>query len=359
MKKYLIKLISLFCAITLLSSCANSNILRTKKVSSDLTQTSVIKEKSLENTEEYEGFLSSFKESFVTPGLFEGVIPQGICYDKYNKSFIISGYYENEKLPSVIMIVDANTKELTSYHPLKSLDDSDYCGHAGGIAASGSHIYITSSSTCYLISIDSLNATENGAPVKFESNFKLTTKGSFATISSDILWVGDFIESDEKEREKAERITTLESGETLYAYCEGYILKDGLPDSSKINSTSDGYIPDYMLAIPEQVQGMSFTKSGNILLTTSYGRKNNSVIYVFEDVLISDRVGTINIDSMEIDLLACSSLLLKEKIIAPPMIEGATEGNDGIYVVFESGASKYRSHRGKNPTDMVYKSTIE
>ena len=69
-----------------------------------------------------------------------------------------------------------------------------------------------------------------------------------------------------------------------------------------------------MLAIPEQVQGMSFTLSGKIIFSTSYGRKNNSKIYVYDDVLLTERVGTYKIEETEIDLLACSSDLLKETI---------------------------------------------
>ena len=44
---------------------------------------------------------------------------------------------------------------------------------------------------------------------------------------------------------------TLDSGETFYAYCEGYKLENGLPSQEKINSDGTGYIPDYFLAIPD------------------------------------------------------------------------------------------------------------
>ena len=113
------------------------------------------------------------------------------------------------------------------------------------------------------------------------------------------------------------------------------------------------------MAIPEQVQGMSFTLSGKIIFSTSYGRKNNSKIYVYDDVLLTERVGTYKIEETEIDLLACSSDLLKETIIAPPMAEGITQGKKGQYIIFESGAEKYRNHRGKYPTDTAFKANIE
>ena len=159
--------------------------------------------------------------------------------------------------------------------------------------------------------------------------------------------------------EEAKKITTLTSGETFYAYCEGYALKDGLPDIKKINSENNGYIPDYMLAIPEQVQGMCFTHSGKLIFSTSYGRKNNSKNYVYEDVLLSERVGFYTIDGTEIDLLACGSDLLSKTIVAPPMAEGIVQVDSSQYIIFESGAEKYRNHRGKYPTDTAFKGNIE
>ncbi len=359
MKKIAFKIICMCCCIATLASCTNSNILKTKDITTALTQTNVIIEPEINTAEQYEIFNKSFISDFTVPGLFEGVIPQGICYDGLSEAFIISGYYEDGIFPSVLMVVDAKSGTLKSYHPLKNIDNSDYFGHAGGIASSDDYIFITSDSCCYTISTAQLTKAKDNQPVSFEACFSLNTKGSFAGFDNGILWVGDFIESSDGERKNVERVTTLDSGETLYAYCEGYILKDGLPDVKKINSFANGYIPDYMLAIPEQVQGIAFTDSGKIIFSTSYGRKNDSYLYIYDDVLISERAGTVTVDKTEIDLLACSSELLYKKITLPPMAEGITEGIDGFYILFESGAEKYRNHRGKYPVDTVYKTDFE
>ena len=127
----------------------------------------------------------------------------------------------------------------------------------------------------------------------------------------------------------------------------------------KVNSDSSGYIPDYMLAIPEQVQGMAFTKTDKIIFSTSYGRKNNSKLYIYEDVLITEKSGTKNIDGKNVDLYACSNELLETDMVAPPMAEGLAEHPDGIYIIFESGAAKYRNGNGKYPVDTAFVTTIE
>ncbi len=359
MKNKTIKIIALLLALTLLCSCGNTRVLKTKDFTDKITQTAVVTKTDIKEIEAYKAFFKEFKADFTIPGLFEGIIPQGICYIGELDAYAISGYYEDGLLPSMIMLIDAKSGEFTKAFPLLNVDGEDYTGHAGGLTTSEDYIYITSESNCYICKIDSLKNLKNGDTLKFESNFKLNTFGSFACYNEGILWCGDFIESSDKGREIARKITTLGSGETFYAYCEGYILKDALPDVKKINSEATGYIPDYLLAIPEQVQGMSFTLSGKIIFSTSYGRKNNSKIYVFDDVLLADRVGIYQIEESEIDLLACSSDLLKETIIAPPMAEGITQGENGQYLIFESGAEKYRNHRGKYPTDTAFKADIE
>ena len=136
------------------------------------------------------------------------------------------------------------------------------------------------------------------------------------------------------------------------------MLKDGLPKIEKINSTHDGYVPDIMLAIPEQVQGMTRTLTGGFIFSTSYGRKNNSVIKVFNDVTEGDKVGTVTVDGNEIDLFVCDELEMKNSYVAPPMSQGIESVNGTIFLLFESGASKYRSGGGKNPVDTLFKAEL-
>ncbi len=359
MKKIAIKLSACVLALLMLSSCGNTKVIKTKKITDKITQTSVIEKTDIYEIEDYGTFFNNFKESFVVPGLYEGIIPQGICFDETTGYLLITGYYEDGLYPSMVMCVDQKTGKFISAHPLSNTEGEPYYGHAGGIAASQNTVYITTDSQCYTFSSSVLKETKNNEKIRFTGKFRLNTLGSFACISNNILWTGDFIESDDKEREKVTNVTTLNNGETFYAYCEGYILEDGLPAVNKINSDSNGYIPDYFLAIPEQVQGMAFTKTDKIIFSTSYGRKNDSKIYIFDDVLISEKVGTIKVDGKNVDLFACNNESLVKEIVAPPMAEGLAEHYDGIYLIFESGAEKYRSHGGKSPLENAFFTTIE
>lgn len=359
MKKIALKLSVCILSLVMLSSCGNVKVTRTKDITDKITQTSVIEKTDIYEIQDYGTFFNNFSESFVVPGLFEGIIPQGICYDETTGYLLITGYYEDGLYPSMVICVDQKTGEFVSAHPLANTEGEPYYGHAGGIASSSNTVYITSNSECYTFSSASIKELKNNEEIRFTGKFKLNTLGSFACINNNILWTGDFIESDDKEREKVSDVTTLNNGETFYAYCEGYILEDGLPSVKKINSDANGYIPDYYLAIPEQVQGMAFTKTDKIIFSTSYGRRNNSKIYVYDDVLITEKSATKKIDGKSIELYACNNEMLLKEIIAPPMAEGLAMHHDGVYLIFESGAAKYRNHRGKNPLENAFITNIE
>ena len=359
MKKITLKLSALFLALITLCSCTGTSVVRTKDITNNITQTPIIKKTNITEIEEYGTFFNNFSQSFIVPGLYEGIIPQGICFDETTGYLLISGYFEDALYPSMIMCVDQKTGKFVSAHPLSNTEGEPYYGHAGGIASSQNTVYLTTDSECYTFSSSVLKETKNSEEIRFTGKFKLNTRGSFACIHNNILWTGDFIESDDKERKKVTEVTTLNNGETFYAYCEGYILEDGLPSVKKINSASNGYIPDYYLAIPEQVQGMAFTKTDKIVFSTSYGRKNDSIIYIYDDILITEKSATKRIDGKNIDLYACNNEMLIKEITAPPMAEGLAIHYDGIYLIFESGAEKYRNHRGKNPVENAYFTTIE
>ena len=359
MKKRIICLLLTLSLLFSLCSCTSKDVVEEAEATSKITQSSVIKVNRLNENNNYSTFLKDFNESYLIPGLLEGVIPQGICYDETTGYLLISGYYEDGTFPSVIMVINESDGTFVNAYSLKTLEGKDYYGHVGGIASSKNTVYVVSDSECYTFPADELLKTVNTDYIQFHGHFKLNTKGSFACYYNETLWFGDFVESNEKALKDIHDITTLENGETFYAYCEGYLLTDGLPRVEKTNSDSSGYVPDYMLAIPQQVQGMAFTKTGKIIFSTSFGRKNDSKLYVFNDMLTGDSHGTKLIDGQEVEFYACSSEYFSNEIIAPPMSEGLANAPDRIYLAFESGATKYRCDGGKFPTETLFSTTME
>ncbi len=351
-KKKFAGLIFAFTILFSLCSC-NTNILKTKEPSDKIKQTEVLLDTEYDTCPDFKIFNDTFKEEFTVPGLFEGVIPQGICCDDDKGTVVISGYYEDEAFPSVVTVTDKETGKFIKSVSLKNADGSPFFGHAGGIAYSDGYFYITTLGEAFIFSGSDLYNSDNYGSITFTNNFKLNTSGSFCNISGGTLWAGDFVENSKKAHEDA-KVTTLSSGESFYAYCEGYKLTDGLPSTENLNSENTGYIPDYLMAIPDEVQGITVTPSGMFIFTTSYGRRNNSEIRIYRDILAGKKISAEKIDGKDVELIACSENFLKDKITAPPMAEGIDCSDGSIWIVFESGAAKYRSHGGKYPVDSVF-----
>ena len=57
--------------------------------------------------------------------------------------------------------------------------------------------------------------------------------------------------------------------------------------------------------------------------------------------------------------VACNNENKEKTITALPMSEGMTQSKYGVTLIFESGAEKYRQHRGKFPVDTTYIANIE
>jgi hypothetical protein len=157
----------------MLSSCSGRKILRTKEITDVISSTNVVLYDFLSENEEFKNYLNVFEASYRTPGLYEGIIPQGICYNFDKNWIIISGYYEDSLLPSMLMIIEADTGSFVKAVKLQNVDGSMYYGHAGGIASSGSYIFVTSDYSARTIAIETLEKAKNGDTVKFTSDFKI------------------------------------------------------------------------------------------------------------------------------------------------------------------------------------------
>ena len=352
---------SAFILAVILTACSLAScgkVVKTKDISDKLTQTKVILSELPSDRAEFSDFFGFSEPMFYAPGLLEGFIPQGLCCSSENALVIISGYYEDGALPSRLAVIDDTTGELKKSVALALPDGTAFTGHAGGAACSENTLYITCDSTAYYMPISTFKNAANGDTVLFEGSFALNTSGSFASFEDGVLWTGDFVEDSDEGRENAAHITGLDSGETLYAWCEGYKLVSGRPNEGRRNGAGTGYIPDCLLAIPSEVQGITRLSDGRFVFCASYGRKNNSALIICKNLFLSDASGTRTIDGEGVPLYCFSEDTYEKTYAAPPMAEGIDRAGEKEYLLFESGASLYRSGGGKYPTDFVFELDI-
>lgn len=276
------------------------------------------------------------ENAFAVPGLDTDFVPQGISYVDLLEKFAISGYMYGKTGESRIYLVDPQTDEY-KYVVLK-----DFYAHAGGIAANGNDIWISSGGglkkesdtnsygTVYHLTVDVLNNAENGSAIEFDGKFKTETKGSFAYASEDMLWVGEFYTSG-----GGNEVNPKHYYGKNHAIVCGYKLPLDVDYSLNLP-----LVPDVVLSIPDKVQGMATDADGNIYFSTSYGRHNNSALYIFNNYSLWNK-SSIEVMNSSVDFYTPHDSSQLAKIKMPTLMEGIDYKNGQLYILFESGAKEY------------------
>lgn len=282
-------------------------------------------------------------------------IPQGMSYCADTGLVYISAYYKADAVPSVIMALDEERGELVAEYRLYHTDGRPFVSHVGGLAAAEDHLYVSAaldndgSYSVAIIPLEDL-PTEGSHDITVEKTVSLPVSPSFLSYSQGILWVGNFYyPSANYDLSTGMNFTTGTADGDFGCYILGFVLEDGstLGGAAGISPT-----PDYTLVAPDRIQGMVYCEDGTVLLSQSYGRRNNSTLLRY-DLALDETENTISVDGSLVPAFLLDSRALREAIIAMPMTEGLTISDDGsILVLFESGAVAYND--GKYRTDHIW-----
>ncbi len=275
-------------------------------------------------------------ELFEIPGLDEDFVPQGMCFVESINSFAISGYLPDDENGNArfsrIYLVNGETDEV------KCFIINNYSGHAGGIASSGDDIWVSSGGskssdgTVYHLSASYLDSLSSDSVIDFDGSFKVKTKGSFLYCSDDTLWVGEFYNND-KDSNK--------TNESHY-YGKNHALACGYSLPLTVDySENKKLAPDVLISIPDKAQGMAVTDSGDVIFSCSYGRKNDSTLYIFDNYLNWDEAEASVFGKDGIPVYIADDEVLKGKLKMPTLMEGLDYCDGSLYIVFESGATTY------------------
>ena len=310
------------CSISICSSFENF-ITKVKNFFADFIE----KIKNLFNFDADSCDLRKYSEaSFEIPGLDEDFVPQGVCYVESLDAFAVSGYVKNEVSRIYLVYDDGITKKIY-------LDSFDL--HAGGIASNGTDLWVSAGGNemkgghIYHMSTDALRDADDGDTVAFDGRFGVYSRASALYCSDDTLWVAEFYEK------KDYPVNESHYYGKNHAWASGYKLPLNVDYTAE-----ESPVPDVVLSVPDKVQGMCITDSGDVVFSTSYGRKNNSYIYVFDDYLNWDK-SSVNINSADVDMYITTKnhRIIKSKM--PTLMEGADYYKGKMYVIFESGAKTY------------------
>ena len=262
---------------------------------------------------------TSYK-NFVIPGLNTNMIPQGMC-DIGNYA-LISAYDKSKELNSVIYVINKSTGKLT-----KTLYIKNNKTHVGGLAYDGTNIWIANSTkgTVGKISANTIiSSSTKDRSVISPTNYSVkdasgkAITASFATYNNKILWVGTF-------------------NETSNSYAYGYSIG------------SSSLTLKHTIEIPNKIQGMTFDKNSNLILSQSYGRNTSSKILTYSKPAYGSAVNGVSSAKLG---------TAKNTLTAPPTSQNMFIGSDNLlYILFESAANYYYKGAGDNkaktPVDRV------
>lgn len=279
----------------------------------------------------YPDFYKLATKEFNIPGLETSFVPQGMDYDEDAHRFLIGGYM-NDGQPSRIYFVDKISGKTEKYLTL-TIDGEAYTGHCGGVAIDGDYGWVVGDKQVYRFSYADAINTENSQSLEVIDGFTPGNGADFVLVNGNKLIVGEFYKQGKYDTPTAHHIKF--SNEINYALSYIYTI-----DQSKdygISSTT----PEAGISMPNQVQGMTFTKDKNIVLSTSYSIPASKIM-VYENALTSSPTQTITLNNNTLPVYVLNSENHIKTISAPPMSEEIVLVDNKVYTLFESDCSKYR-----------------
>lgn len=313
--------------------------------------------------------------------------------------FFISAYLKNA--PSRIYVVGQETGEV-GYVTLKNEDGTDYTGHCGGLATNGYFLWVASDDTVFVATkknpnqVDNIGtdiiekAAEHGS-IQFTTSFKANCRASFLYYydtdlggsripsSSDSLYIGEFYRNGSHETDDRHHITTPNGDKNTafaYEYSASTSTEFGLSTKSGAKDEKNRDVPaiQKIFSITDEIQG--FARVGNgLVLSQSYGLKNSRLYYyrfnwssstssdnsyesytsiakddenrknLYSDGFYYDGAKTVNgapFRDTSVRIYYIDSNCLINDYSIPSMSEGLCTLNNRVYVLFESGANKYK-----------------
>ena len=293
-------------------------------------------------------FFDKAKVEFEIPGLDTAFTPQGMTAIDGTDKFIICGYMTDGTASRFYVINDGKVEK---YFTLTQAGE-DYKGHAGGVTSYGNTLWVAGDKNCYRFSLSDVNTCENGGKVIILDSFQTNNGADFVYNSDGFLWVGEFYKKDKYETDDSHKIKTS-SGEINSAIVFGYEIDQ----SKSYGLVNQAPLPSKALSIRGLCQGIAVTQDGKFVLSTSYSI-SDSHLYYYENVLSREKDSTISIGIHEVDLWYLDNNSLIKEITIPSMSEEIVIKNNTLYILFESGAKKYKIFNRKQLSN-VYSMAVE
>ena len=183
-----------------------------------------------------------------------------------------------------------------------------------------------------------IDAVSDGGEVSLGASVQTDVKCSYINSDGEYLYAGEFYTFDFNGAydTDASHHIRVSFGERSYSRCNAYKLSD-------FEAAFDGgeLKPDFVLATPNRVQGFARLADGSFVLSTSFGRDNDSFMLTYEDVTANEADAELDFDGEKVPLYYLCNKSKTASLREPPMLEGVDSNGNEIIGIFESGAEKY------------------
>lgn len=281
------------------------------------------------------GELKKAKKEFEIFGLNEGFVPQGIAYIKKHNKFLISGYMSKKNEPSRLYVVDEKTHALDKFVTLRFSSGKSYFGHAGGIANNANNCWVSSEGKVYRFLVSDLIDAKQGQAIEIKDFFETENKADFCFLQDDFLWVGEFYKLGASKTDLTHHIT-----------CDGKKLSHALAFAYKLSNSENcvcginSFQPQMALTLPDLAQGV-VCANGKIFVSCSFGI-SKSTLLEYENVFLKKPQNYYCFGRKKVPIWTLSEKYLRKTHVYPEMLEQVAFVNGRLFMVFESGAKKYR-----------------
>ncbi len=284
------------------------------------------------------GYYNASERAFRIPALWEGFVPQGLCWDQETDSFLVTGYRKDGAASPVFIVGRSDGREKGRVL-LTMPDGSDYTGHAGGLSVAGDYVYVAGGGDgLYVYSRSAVLQAPQGSrvaclgvlPVRLG---ELSLRVAFTTVHDGQLTVGEFYRDPQYPTPESHKFTTP-AGERLQALAVTFTLN---PEAGLgVDPT-----PVAAWALPDLAQGMCFTDDGTVWVSTSWGaafskirRYDRAKAAVLTELPTGER-------GKAVPLYALDSAANKGDWQIPPMAEEIEMVDGKLYTMCESASTLY------------------
>lgn len=292
------------------------------------------------NNSKYSDFITEFEKFSSIPGLKEGGVPQGLCYSKKYNVLFLSEYHFGGA-PSVLHIIDLNTKQFIKSIILNEVNGDLFLGHVGGVTTDEETLWITDDYALYEYSLEEIIKSEDMDHICAISKKNLNIKADFINYHKDILWIGEYYYYP---------IYRLDESKS----------KDRLNDKALLIGYNKEFEPEYAFYLPDKAQGIEWDSNDNLVISSSFWSFESSNIKIYSNPFdtYNQSAETIKINDKSIVVSHIDENSLIKDYVLPPMAEGIEIIDNELYVVFESASNFYRYYTN-NKTDFIYKTKLE